>query len=81
MDRRGCGNGNIAKMCLCLSITLLLFSSSENSFVTPLPAEERYQAKGTGTPREGGLRRMMMGTPPDSSGWVDGSQSGRGSGP
>ncbi|KAJ4883910.1 Cyclin-B2-4 [Raphanus sativus] len=53
----------------------------ENSFVTPLLAEETYQAKGTGTPRRGGARRIMIGTPPDSTGWVEGSQSGRGRGP
>ncbi|KAL0701927.1 hypothetical protein Bca4012_058049 [Brassica carinata] len=80
MDRRRCGStGNVAKMCLCLSIMLLLLSSTDNSFVTPLPAEETYQAKITGTPR-----RMMIATPPtfsDRAGWVDGSNSSRGRGP
>ncbi|KAF8106843.1 hypothetical protein N665_0130s0017 [Sinapis alba] len=66
MDRRGCGSGNIAKMCLCLSITLLLLSSTENSFVTPLPSGE-YQAKGTGTRRKGGARRLLIITPPKFS--------------
>ncbi|CAN6936005.1 unnamed protein product, partial [Brassica oleracea] len=62
-------------MCLCLSITLLLLSSPENLFVSALPAEETYQAKATGTPRKrGGRRTMMMGTPVDSSRWVDTSQ-------
>lgn len=42
MDRRGFGSGNIAKMCICL--TLLLLSSTENSFVTTLPAAGESQA-------------------------------------
>nr|VDD02246.1 unnamed protein product [Brassica rapa] len=63
---------DIAKMCLCLlSVTLLLLSSTENSFVTPLPAEETYQAK-----RKGGARRMMIYMPPSFSGRA----SGRGRG-
>ncbi|KAL0801999.1 hypothetical protein Bca101_057175 [Brassica carinata] len=80
MDRRGFGSGNIAKMCICL--TLLLLSSTENSFVTTLPAaEEKYQAKRTGTPIKGGARRMMIYTPPTKSaraGWVDRSHSDHG---
>ncbi|WZZ07090.1 hypothetical protein YC2023_093011 [Brassica napus] len=62
---------DIAKMCLCLSVTLLLLSSTENSFVTPLPAEKTYQAK-----RKGGARRMMIYMPPSFSGRA----SGRGCG-
>ncbi|KAL0701926.1 hypothetical protein Bca4012_058048 [Brassica carinata] len=76
MDRRGCGSGNIARICLCFSITLLLLSSTENSFVTPLPAGETYQAKRTETPRKGGARRMMINTRPSISGRA--SRRGRG---
>lgn len=41
MNKRECGSGGIAKLCICLSIMLLLLSSSpENSFVSALPAGE-----------------------------------------
>lgn len=41
MNKRECGSGNIAKLCICLSIMLLLLSSSpENSFVSALPTGE-----------------------------------------
>ncbi|KAG5381096.1 hypothetical protein IGI04_028938, partial [Brassica rapa subsp. trilocularis] len=49
------------------AVTLLLLSSTENSFVTPLPAEETYQAK-----RKGGARRMMIYMPPSFSGRASG---------
>ncbi|CAH8330326.1 unnamed protein product [Eruca vesicaria subsp. sativa] len=86
MDRRGCSIGNIGKMCLYLSITLLLLScdETENSFVSALPAEERYQAKRTGTPRKNGVRRMMIivaPAAPQHAGWVNRSRSRRGRGP
>ncbi|KAJ0255929.1 hypothetical protein HA466_0089690 [Hirschfeldia incana] len=82
MVTRGCGSsitGNIAKMCMCLSTMLLLLSSTDNSFVAPLPAKETYQAKRASRPSKSEVRRMMIFRQPiHGSSRVNRSRSGRG---
>ncbi|KAG7590327.1 hypothetical protein ISN44_As07g025050 [Arabidopsis suecica] len=79
-------SGSIAKMCLCLSMMLLLLSSSlENSFVSALPTEETYEATKIGQARRSGVRRMLIpvrSSPScrSSAGGVSSSHSKRGRG-
>ncbi|KAG7587237.1 hypothetical protein ISN45_Aa02g024590 [Arabidopsis thaliana x Arabidopsis arenosa] len=71
MNKRECGSGNVAKMCLCLSMMLLLLSSfPENSSVSALPTGEKTEGA-----RRSGVRMMM-----DAKrvGYVYRSRSGRG---
>ncbi|EOA34893.1 hypothetical protein CARUB_v10022476mg [Capsella rubella] len=68
MNKRECG---IAKLCLCLSIMLLLSSCPENSLVSALPIGEKHPAKKTE-----GERRMIMDA--KRVGYVYRSRSGRG---
>ncbi|CAL9240859.1 unnamed protein product [Arabidopsis halleri] len=76
MNKRECGSGNVVKMCLCLSIMLLLLSSSpENSFVSALPTDKNCAGEKTEGARRSGVRMMM-----DAKrvGYVYRSRSGRG---